>query len=211
MIETLESAGVIVADPPWEYTQYRDSANGAAKASYKCSALDKLAAIPVADWGRKDCVLVLWCTGPKMNEAVALMDAWGFEWKTMIPWTKNSPTTEDLATNVGIWWMGNSEYVAFGTRRNPGNFKRRRGNLGYLHGEKGLDADIWKRVSERVLLAPKDRQHSKKPETLQDYLETFDGPYVELFATREREGWLCLGYDTGYALTENGVEPYAED
>lgn len=36
--------------------------------------------------------------------------------------------------------------------------------------------------------------HSRKPEDVQDRIEQlFDGPYVELFARRQRSGWLCLG------------------
>jgi len=196
--------GVILADPPWSYTQYRDAANGAAKANYSCLAAKYIQDIPVASWARKDAVLALWCTGPKIDEGVDLMRHWGFQHKTMIPWIKNSPKTKDLATGPGIWWMGNSEYIMFGVRKNPGNFKSRRGCLGYLHGLRHNPL-IWKRVSERRLISPKAKQHSRKPDNLQEYLETFEGPYLELFARRWRPGWTTWGLDLGHMLTREGV------
>lgn len=199
--------GVIVVDPPWEYNQYRDKANGAAKANYDCIVFDDLAAIdPINKWGKESCLLALWCTGPTIADGRAskLMEAWGCQGKTLLPWLKNSPTTQDLSTGVGIWFMGNCEYIMFGVKGKIGNFNSRRGKLGVLVEDR-FSPTFWKRLSEINLLAPKSRVHSKKPETLQDYLETFDGPYLELFATRQREGWTCWGKDLGQTIDSTGV------
>jgi N6-adenosine-specific RNA methylase IME4 len=203
--------GVILADPAWAYNQYRDSANGAAKSAYQCMSLDELAEIPVGKWSADDCVLAMWCTNPKLDVGIDLMRYWGFQYKTKVPWIKNIPSTQDMATNVGIWFQGNSEDLLFGVRGNIGGFfpkdstvPNRKGKLGLLVGDRH-NPEFWKRLSERALLAPKVKKHSKKPETMQDYLETFEGPRLELFATRERPGWECWGYDTGCELGPFGV------
>jgi N6-adenosine-specific RNA methylase IME4 len=43
-------------------------------------------------------------------------------------------------------------------------------------------------------MAPRGR-HSEKPEEVYNRIERLvDGPYLELFARRERPGWTCLGH-----------------
>lgn len=198
----VEKASVILADPPWSYDNYRDAANGAAVSAYNTMGLDDIAAIPVGDLAGPKSVLALWITGPALAEGrhTKLFDAWGVTPKTIVPWIKNSPSTQDLATGVGIWFMANAEYVVFAVRKNPGGFKDRRGKLGVLVGDRD-EPEFWKRLSERSVLAPKQAKHSRKPDTLHEYLETFgEGPRVELFATQSREGWTCLGRDLGWEL-----------
>ena len=44
-----------------------------------------------------------------------------------------------------------------------------------------------------AVIAPNLR-HSQKPDAIHDRIEALlDGPYLELFARRERPGWTCLG------------------
>ncbi len=42
------------------------------------------------------------------------------------------------------------------------------------------------------LLSP-NLEHSRKPENLYDYAESMEGPYLELFARRPRDGWDSWG------------------
>lgn len=198
----VQDASVVLADPPWSYDNYREAVHGAAASAYRTMSLEDVAAIPVGEMCVKDAVLALWITGPALAEGrhTVLFDAWGFTPKTMVPWLKNSPSTQDLATGVGIWFMANAEYVVFAVRKNPGGFQERRGKLGVLVGDRD-SPEFWKRVAERAVLAPKSTKHSRKPDTLHEYLETFgEGPRVELFATQERAGWTCLGRSLGWEL-----------
>jgi len=209
--------GVILADPPWAYTQYRDTAQGAAAASYTTQSPEAIRAIPVQSWAADDCVLAMWATFPKLDEAIDLMRAWGFAHKTGIVWLKNSPNSSDMSTGVGIWHQACAELVLYGVRGTIGGFEKRRGTLQCVVGDRH-NPGFWRRASERVagsgrdlfiddhtLIAPKPTRHSRKPETLQDYLETFEGPHLELFARRARLGWDCWGYDLGFELGPFGV------
>lgn len=205
----VEGVKSCIIDPPWSYEQYHDAANGAAKSSYECSATEEIARIPVGEMLAPKAVVALWTTGPMLaqGEAHKLLRAWGLTGKTLIPWLKNSPTSTDLATGVGIWFQANAEYVIFAVKgSSPGDFASRRGRLGVLVGDRE-DPDFWARVSERdAILAPKAKKHSEKPWTLHEYMETFEGgPKVELFARREREGWTCLGDELGWYLGEWGA------
>lgn len=212
---------VIYADPCWTYSQYRDSANGAAISAYKCMSTDQLISINPARWAADDCLLALWSTGPMIaqGEMSKLVEGWGFKGKSMVPWLKNEPTTRDLATGPGIWFMGNAEYLVFATRGNVGGFfkkglgdskprRLRGGNLGILIGERE-SPHFWQRISERTIIYPKDRKHSRKPVGLADYISTFEGKKMELFARSLRPGFdAAWGTSLGHDLGPWGVRPY---
>lgn len=211
----------VLVDLPWNFSQYRKAANGAVQ--YPTMTIADMCKIPVASWCAENCVIAFWCVGTKVAEGAhkVVLDAWGFTPKTMIPWIKNSPSTADLATNMGIWFMGNAEYLIFATRGKVGGFfeklpgeakprKLRGGNLGVLVGDRD-SPHFWQRVSERVLLAPKDSKHSRKPVTLIEYLESFEGAAgLELFARDARPGWLGWGHDMGHALGAWGCKRIAQ-
>lgn len=186
--------GVIVADPNWGYQNWTDKAHGAAKAHYPGASSDDIARVPVASWSAEDCVLALWATLPKLTEALSVLTRWGFEYVTAIPWVKTVPSTGRVARGVGFWSMGCAELLLIGRRGNPRSLlPRSETPLGLL-------------VDEGVFYAPR-RKHSQKPDDLQTWLERrHSGPYLELYATRERSGWTCWGTNTGYRLSERGVE-----
>src|SRR3990167_1984628 len=199
--------GVIYADPPWPYSQYRKAANGAAASAYKCMSIADIRRIPIWEFANPNCVLFLWTTGPMIahGSMTAVLQDWGFEGKTCIPWLKNSPTSADLATGIGIWFMANAEYLICATRGKIGGFfeklanedkprRLRGGNLGVVIGDRG-DPEFWQRESERALLAPKDTKHSRKPPTIRDYAASFEGPHLELFAREQHSGWTCWGLE----------------
>lgn len=228
--------GVIVLDPPWNYKNFSKVKHGAAVAHYKTMTMADLKKIPVDRWMADDCVVVLWGTWPKLPEALELLKAYGVDYITGFPWVKVLPeiiesnfaedfpdieneitfTLKDLMSGfkswwkklrakvwlkirrgIGFWTQSASEIVIIAVKGNP---KRRDARdetlIGLLHGE------------DRVFYHP-IQEHSKKPEDIQSWLERrADGPYLELFATRERENWTCIGYNTGFRLTENGAEPF---
>ena len=231
---TPERYGVIVADPNWQFSQYRDSSNGAAASAYECDVLAPMIAINPGRWAADTCVLAMWGCLAKLPEAVDLMRAWGFRYRAGIPWLKTEPAAGTLATGIGIWSQGCCEIMMFGTRGEPGGFYevtpgRKETNLfgvtetigrrprrirpqvnGVLAGDGAmLDAAFWgtDRKQWPILYERKARAHSRKPGTMQDYLQSFDGPYLELYARRARPGWTSWGLDLGYELGPWGVRP----
>ena len=67
---------IIYADPPWSYRSGK--VQGAAQNHYQTMSDEQLYQLPVADLTAEDCALFLWCTFPKLPEAIKLISAWGF-------------------------------------------------------------------------------------------------------------------------------------
>ena len=176
------SYGVILADPPW---QYRNSGiSGAAEKHYNTMSTDSLCSLTIGDTPIKklvnrDAVLLMWATWPLLNTAFPIIEAWGFRYKTGMPWIKTTgvPTTDLWGQLVmkpfpgqGWWVRGVSELLLICTK----------GNIKYPdHAPTGL-------ISERF-------QHSKKPTNAHEYGMLFEGPYLELFARRPYHGWDVWG------------------
>ncbi|BDW12310.1 S-adenosylmethionine-binding protein [Polynucleobacter sp. SHI8] len=74
---------VILADPPWDYM-------GEVAVGYPTMTLEDICAMPVNDIAAEDAVLFLWCSASLIREALAVIDAWGFTYKTQSIWDKMS-------------------------------------------------------------------------------------------------------------------------
>ena len=72
---------IIYADPPWQYQ--RSKVQGAAENHYPTIGIDELCALPVADLAAPDSALFLWATFPQLPEALRLIKAWGFQYKSV--------------------------------------------------------------------------------------------------------------------------------
>lgn len=157
--------GVILADPPWRY-QHSESANRDIENHYPTMALDEIKAldVPAAD----NAVLYLWATPPKLTEAVEVMDAWGFGYRTCMVWVKDK-------IGMGYWARQRHELVLIGVR----------GDM--PPPEPGDRPDS-------VVEAPRG-EHSAKPDRLHDIIDAVwpQTPKIELFSRRERDGWTAWG------------------
>lgn len=85
-LDALGPFPVIYADPPWRY-EYAEDTTRQIENHYPTMSLDEIKAlgIPAAD----DAVLFLWATSPKLVEALEVMAAWGFEYRTSMVWVKD--------------------------------------------------------------------------------------------------------------------------
>jgi site-specific DNA-methyltransferase (adenine-specific) len=89
---------VIYADPAWEYNQKsagRGNKSGA-RDKYKTMSIEDIQNLPVRDIVLDDAVLFMWATVPLLPEALSVIPAWGFKYKTIIIWEK-----------TGLLGMGN--------------------------------------------------------------------------------------------------------
>jgi N6-adenosine-specific RNA methylase IME4 len=155
---------VVYADPPWRYS-FSKSHSRDIENQYPTMAIDDICAlrVPAAD----NCVLYLWATAPKLEEALRVVKAWGFTYKTHAVWDKE-------IIGMGYWFRGQHELLLVGTR---GRVKAPAQEL---------------RVSS--VIRERRTVHSRKPELVQDMIEHwFPGPRLELFARRPREGWTVWG------------------
>lgn len=56
----------------------------------------EIGALPVGGIGHEDAVLWLWTTNAHMRDALQVLDAWGFQHKTILTWIKNR-----IGTGIG--------------------------------------------------------------------------------------------------------------
>ena len=182
--------GVILVDPPWRFLS-RTPAIGDRDPRNHSGTMDRgeLLDLPVRTVAAKDCHLFMWVTGPMLPEAVPLMEAWGFHYSGIaFTWVKlrkafgtrlgsrDSMRLSDFHTGLGYTTRKNTELC--------------------LLGRRGAPVRVAKDVRELVI-APR-RQHSRKPDEIYERIEQYaDGPYLELFACQERDGWTAWGHQIG--------------
>lgn len=159
-----EKFSIIYADPPWEYKW--DKTRGSAAKHYNTESIDYLKKIKIPS--EKNCVLFLWATNPKLNEALELIEAWGFEYKTNMAWIKDKFGT-------GYWVRGQHELLLIAT--------------------KGKVKTPPKELRISSILKAKRTKHSKKPEEFYEIIEKmFPGmKYIEMFARKKRKNWVSWG------------------
>ncbi len=166
---------IILADPPWSYQQFSEKKHGSAKAHYDLMSNEDLYELPVEAIAKKDCVLFMWATFPKLKEAITLLESWGFRYVTVaFVWVKLNKGGVGYFHGVGFHTASNVEIVLLGKK---GNLKR-------------VDNSI------SQLIVSKLRQHSRKPDELYVKIEKLyggDKNKIELFARERREGWDVFG------------------
>jgi N6-adenosine-specific RNA methylase IME4 len=156
---------VIVADVPWRYDCRADDITHRGRCPYPDMRVEEICALPVKKLAAADCVLWLWTTNAHMRESFAVLDAWGFESRTILTWAKPKFGT-------GHWLRGQTEHVHLAVRGKPTILSTHHGTL---------------------LTAPA-RAHSEKPEAFFQLVRQIClGVKVELFARRQRRGFVAYG------------------
>ena len=85
----MKKYNIIYADPPWQYK--RNGVQGAAEKHYPTMAVDELCNLPVSEIAAADSILFLWATFPQLREALRVIKAWGFEYKSVaFVWLKQN-------------------------------------------------------------------------------------------------------------------------
>ena len=166
----------IVADPPWAYKTrmsgglgYNRPANGApmkaAAMPYDTMTVEQICAMPIRELAEDDAHLYLWTTQSFLRDTYRVLDAWGFKQGAILVWSKP-------AKGVCGTYVCSVEFCIFARR---GNLEAKRRQIGTCYQ--------WPRS-----------HHSAKPEAFQDMVESVSpGPYLELFARRQRLGWATWG------------------
>ena len=167
--------GVILADPEWKHVPWSDQ--GLLKAAdnhYPTTGTDEICARPVHTIAADDCALFLWGTVPMLPDALRVIAAWGFTYRSHVMWRKGYPGAQQ---GMGYWFRINHEILFVGTRGNipcpaPGE------NWGSV-----IDAEV--------------RGHSVKPEWQYELIEAYfpNLPKIELNARRARDGWDAWGLE----------------
>ena len=165
---------VIYADPPWQYDDPANAGHRGAKWKYPVVGHEDIARLPVQDIADDDAALFMWATYPKIKEALEVMGAWGFTYKTVaFTWVKRNKISDSLFWGMGRWTRANAEVVLLGTRGKP----------------RRVDAGV-----HQVIEAPV-QGHSVKPDEARQRIVRLlgDVPRIELFARQAPAGWDVWG------------------
>lgn len=164
---------VLYADPPWRYDN-AIAGWGPARAHYDDLSTEEIAGFLAQTNLSVDenAALFLWATNPFVPQALRVIEAWGFVYKTNLVWVKR-----DLERpGTGFYVRGRHELLLLATR---GRF---------------LPLDPHIPPVGSVIEAPVG-EHSEKPDDAYRIIETlYPGcRYIELFARQRRENWTSYG------------------
>jgi N6-adenosine-specific RNA methylase IME4 len=176
---------IVYADPPWRYQDR--GCNGNAEGHYSTMALEEIKALPVRESCARDAVLLMWATWPLMPEAMQVVSAWGFTYKTIgFLWVKKNRSDCGHFFGLGRWTRGNSEVCLLATRGKP----------------KRASAAV-----EQLCFEPLTR-HSEKPRVVRDRIVELlgDVPRLEMFARTSAAGWTVWGNEAPRQLQLEGPE-----
>lgn len=166
---------LIYADPPWRY-EHIETESRAIENQYPTMDLEDICAlkVPAAD----DAVLFLWATSPKVAEALSVIDAWGFDYRTCAVWDKEK-------IGMGYYFRQQHELLLVAAR----------GSLPVPEPSH--------RVSS-VIRVKRGGIHSRKPVEVIELLESMYPSFtakdrIELFTREPRVGWSAWGNEPAIA------------
>jgi N6-adenosine-specific RNA methylase IME4 len=184
----VEKYPVIYADPPWAYRKAELVAKTnrvrAVEKEYPTMQPEEIAALPIGACAEDNSVLFMWATGPKLPEALMVMAAWGFTFRTIaFVWVKMQGDKPFMG--MGFYTRANVELVLVGTR-----------GKGRTRKDAGVRQVLLDDFPESEPLLAEIGEHSRKPAEIRRRIESlYDGPYLELFARDAPDGWRVWGND----------------
>lgn len=168
--------GTILADPPWRFTNRTGKVAPEHRrlSRYDTLAWKEIAALAVPDVVAARAHCYLWVPNALLAEGLAVLENWGFQYKTMLVWAKRRKDGGPDGRGVGFYFRNVTEPVLFGVRGQLRTFAPGRRQVNLVETRK--------------------REHSRKPDELYPIIEACSpGPYLELFARYPRAGWTAWG------------------
>jgi N6-adenosine-specific RNA methylase IME4 len=170
----------IVADPPWPYNDPFGGFNAAGRGPnvrrplpYPSLQVSEIAALPVCGLAEEDGAnLFFWTTNRFLPDSFAIVRAWGFDYRQLLVWHKtgSSPISGSIAPT-------SCEFVLF--------------------ARLGRSVDVGRFPDALLTTKRIANAHSRKPDAFLDLIEQVSpGPYLELFARRQRLGWDTWGNES---------------
>jgi site-specific DNA-methyltransferase (adenine-specific) len=167
----MEKYSVIYANPPWMYNKHTSPGKDNTEDVKMMHPngrmpLEEIMAFPVEKIAEDNCVLFLWTTTPMLPEAIAVINAWGFVYKTLITWEKINEGC------MGYWFKTCTEHLLVAVK----------GNI------KAFGSPVRNCFHEPQI------RRGRKPDYFYHLIEKVtNGRKIELFARRRRKGWDACG------------------
>jgi N6-adenosine-specific RNA methylase IME4 len=169
--------GTILADPPWQFQNRTGKVAPEHKrlSRYGTMTLAEIQNLPVGEAACATAHLYLWVPNALLPEGLAVMKAWGFQYKSNIVWHKIRKDGGSDGRGVGFYFRNVTELILFGVRgKNARTLQPGRTQVNYLKSRK--------------------REHSRKPDEQYEIVESCSpGPFLELFARGQRKNWVTWG------------------
>jgi N6-adenosine-specific RNA methylase IME4 len=139
--------------------------------------LDEIKALPVEDRLAANAHLYLWVPNALLPDGLQVMSSWGFRYVSNIVWAKRRKDGGPDGRGVGFYFRNVTELILFGVRGSMRTLDPGRSQVNMIESRK--------------------REHSRKPDEQYDIVEQCSpGPYLELFARQQREGWNVWGNES---------------
>jgi N6-adenosine-specific RNA methylase IME4 len=184
--------GAILIDPPWRFSNRTGKVGPEHRRlrRYPTMSFQEIAALPVGAVALPRSHLYLWCPNALLREGLAILEAWGFTYKTNVVWYKIRKDGGPDGRGVGFYFRNVTELLLFGIK----------GGLRTLQPGR----------TQVNLVATRKREHSRKPEEIYGLIERCSpGPYLELFARQRVAGWEQWGNEVdSYAQTRQSHKGY---
>ena len=167
----------IYADPPWRFQKRTGKVAPEHKRlnRYETMTLQEIEELPVSQIAAEKSHLYLWVPNALLPDGLSVMKAWGFEYKGNIIWEKVRKDGGPDGRGVGFYFRNVTEILLFGVR---GDNNR----------------TLAPARSQVNLIRAQKREHSRKPDEIIPIIESCSpGPFIELFARGDREGWTMWG------------------
>ena len=187
----LEFAGdkkyeTIYADPPWRFQNRTGKVAPEHKRlnRYETMSLEEIKSLPVREITGDKAHLYLWVPNALLPDGLAVMDAWGFEYKGNLIWEKIRKDGYPDGRGVGFYFRNVTEILLFGIKK-----------------KSAPNRTLAPARSQVNLIRSQKREHSRKPDEFIPIIEACSqAPRIELFARGDREGWDMWGNqaDAGY-------------
>jgi N6-adenosine-specific RNA methylase IME4 len=169
--------GTILADPPWQFQNKTGKVAPEHRrlARYATLSLQDICDLPLGEVSANVAHLYLWVPNALLPDGLAVMQAWGFNYKSNIVWHKIRKDGGSDGRGVGFYFRNVTELILFGVRgKNARTLQPGRRQVNFISSRK--------------------REHSRKPDEQYPIIEACSpGPYLELFARGARKGWTCWG------------------
>lgn len=169
----------IYADPPWQFQNRTGKVAPENKKlnRYPTMKLEDIKKLPVSDLTGDKAHLYLWVPNALLPDGLAVMDAWGFEYKGNIVWEKVRKDGQPDGRGVGFYFRNVTELLLFGIKK-----------------KSAPNRTLAPARSQVNLIRTIKREHSRKPDEIIPIIEACsNGPRLEMFARGTRKGWIMWG------------------